>query len=229
MIGPPIVKPVLVLIEHGLLLIVALGEEAVRVEGAIAEELETRASHLVRSAPGDQVDVCPRIATKGGIVLPGLHLELLDRVGVRDGHAAAGGPLREDVVDAQAVHLEVVVVRAIAMRVWRRGPTAATTQTARVGDVGDDARRQRDDLGVVARDERQPFDVPRIDDSPQRIGGGLRHLGRGRHLDAVGDALQLKLDGQVGGLGHADAHALARGRSKAGREHLNDVVPRGEQ
>ncbi len=119
----------------------------------------------VAAALGDEIDIGSRITAVGRIVLAGLHLELLNRVGIGYSHAAVEITTRLDVVSIHAVNFEVVVLAGAAVRgeVGRTGDGArrsgtASTQGAGVLDFGSDASIERDDLRIVPAGQGQIVD-----------------------------------------------------------------------
>src|SRR5262245_25803815 len=132
----------------------------VGVERVVAEELEERAVKNVGAAPGHNVDIGPGVPPETGVVKAGLHLEFLNRVGIWDRYSAAETAASLQVIDLDAVHLEVVIraARAVCAKI-PLGLTALTAaQRAGVGHRRGDAGRERDDLRIVARDQRQVAD-----------------------------------------------------------------------
>src|SRR6266542_3225769 len=149
----------------------AIAEKVVGVELVIAQELESRAMKIVAPAPRYNVDVSPGVAAESSVVQAGLHLELLDSVGIGNGNASGKKAARLAVVDRQAIHLEVVVAseRSVCARSVSNVRAAGTAPyLGGIVHLRRDASRQTNDLRKVARRQRQIGDLRLICDAPQR-------------------------------------------------------------
>src|SRR5262245_66031322 len=105
----------------------------VGVERVVAEELEERAVKNVGAAPGHDVDIGPGVPPETGVVEAGLHLEFLNRVRVGNRHPRAETTARLQIVDLDAIHLEVVIRSASAVRAEISLRLAALTAAQRAG------------------------------------------------------------------------------------------------
>ena len=92
---------------------------------------------FVGAALGDHVDVRTCVAAIRRIVLACLYLELLNRIRVRNGNASAERTTLLQVIDLDAIHLEVVVGRGSAIGDERFFPVTASSapETTGISDV----------------------------------------------------------------------------------------------
>ena len=81
---------------------------------------------VVGTGLGQDVDVGAGIAPEGGVVLAGLYLEFLNRVGIGNSHAAREVPRACRVVNFHPVHLKIVIaIVASTGHHWSVYPAAA--------------------------------------------------------------------------------------------------------
>src|SRR5579875_48898 len=134
----------------------------------------------------DEIYVGSRISPVAGVILTGLNLELLDGVRVRYRNAAATSGAARNVVHLQAVHLKIVVNRAIAVRVDAgivteaahdaRQPAVSAPDVGRIIYWGDNSRRERENLRVIARNQGEICYSLRVHNSSQNARFGLHQL-----------------------------------------------------
>ncbi len=181
-------------------------EEVVRVQLFIAEKLEQSAMECVSAAFGDDVDVCARVLSVRGVVLPDLHLELLNGIGIRNRDTSAETPAVLNIVGAHAIHLIVVVLDMDTASGEIAESPAATAEFGRVGHIGGDSRIQSDDLGVIACHQGQIDNHLLVGHASKGARFGLQLFGFRGHRDLLAQRAHFEAGIQSLGLGHVHAN-----------------------
>src|SRR4030095_2691128 len=173
------IKPELILLQNWSRLPGLVAEKGVCIQRIIAEKLPQSTMKGIAATLRDQLDVCTSVASVGGVVLAGLHLELLDGVGIGTRHASAEGAAVLQVVDGGTIHLNVVVVQGAAVRDDRGAAVShrATAQGAGIGDIGSNARVKGNNLRIVATYQGQCPDLLPGRYAAERARLGLQLLG----------------------------------------------------
>src|SRR5262249_28539175 len=106
----------LMLLQYRPRLMGQVAEKTVRIQRIVSEKLPKCSVKIFCARLCDQIHIGSSIAAERGIVLACLHLEFLDRVGI--GNRDAAGELRAalQIIDADSIHLEIVIEDRCAVR-----------------------------------------------------------------------------------------------------------------
>ena len=100
----------LILVQHSFRLLRPIEEIIIGIQRGVSEIFPNIAMKLIGSRLRYDIDICTCIAAVGCVILTDLHLEFLNRIGIRHGHATADVVLSREIVNFRPIHLKVVVI-----------------------------------------------------------------------------------------------------------------------
>src|SRR5262249_13469038 len=148
-------------------------ERVIRIKSIVAEIFIKSAVKLVRAAARDRLHAAAATAPEGRVVERGLDFEFL--YSFRRGHSYRCRAVESQLVGVNAVDLEIVLRAARAVD---RDGLRVATQSRVVGEVGERAWRERENLQEVARSERQLRNCARVNNAAQLRAFGLNERPR---------------------------------------------------
>ena len=186
---------------------------------------------LVGAALGDHVDVGAGVPAIRSVVLAGLNFEFLNGVRVGNGDTGAEVSALLDVVDANAIHLEIVVGSPVASGYGGIlvVAAAATAQFAGVRDFRRYAGVESDDLGKVAHGERKRFDLFAGGDAAERTGFCLELSDLRFDDHCLRNLADLEPEGESVGFRDGNLHVRDANRAEAGLADFDVIRARQEQ
>ena len=204
-----------------LVLIVALGEEVLRVEARVLQVVENGAADTVRSALRDGVDHAALGTSELGVELGGEDLELLDRLD-RGTRLRSGAPTDDVVVVVRPVHVERVVVVVLAVHEDGVGGGGGG---GHVGHHTGDQAGKVDEAAGLRRERLHGFGSHR---GANLLRGHVHHRRLGGDHHRLLDAPEFQGDVQTGLLPHHELEPVLTDRTEC-REFEAQVVGAGSQ